>query len=83
MKTLNSIIYLATIAILGITLSCGGSGTAVSQENNATMGNASEVRTSSDMNISPANMMAQDPMYRKNDTLIPVKDSVAPNTPND
>jgi len=40
------------------------------------MGNASEMRTSSDMNISPANMLAQDPMYRKNDTVTVFKDSV-------
>jgi len=76
MKTINSIIYLAAIAILGITLSCGGSAIAMDQQNTGTMGNASEMRTSSDMNISPANMLAQDPMYRKNDTVTVLKDSV-------
>ena len=76
MKSIHSIIYLAAITILGITLSCGGSGTAMGEEGNVTVGNAEGLKTSSDMNISPANMNAQDPVYRQNDTVPQKKDSI-------
>jgi hypothetical protein len=78
MKALNSITYLAAITILGLALSCGGSNATTGEQNNVTIGNAEGIRTSSDMSISPPNMSAQDPMYRKNDTLTPAKDSIEP-----
>jgi len=76
MKSLSTIIYLAAIAILGITLSCGGSNSAMGEEGNVTVGSAEGLKTSSDMNISPANMNAQDPVYRQNDTIPEKKDSI-------
>jgi hypothetical protein len=70
MKTLSSAVYLVSIFVLGVALSCGGgSGIAEAETENITAVPAQGPRTSSDMNISPANMQAQDPMYDGNDSI--------------
>lgn len=71
MKTINSAVYLMSIFILGFALSCGeGSGaTNTTDEDLRAVGTQAGPRTSSDMNISPANMQAPDPMYDGNDSI--------------
>jgi hypothetical protein len=71
MKTTTSAVYLMSIFILGFALSCGGgsSATGASDEDLRAVGTQTGPRTSSDMNISPANMQTPDPMYDGNDSI--------------
>lgn len=84
MKTVSSAVYLISILVLGIALSCGGGSgvTGADAENIDNIKPAQGPRTSSDMNLAPANMQTQDPMYNGNDTLSRA-DSLGLNKPND
>ncbi len=82
MKTIHSFIYILSILVLGIALSCGG-GSGATEANTVDLGAPAQgPKTSSDMNISPANMQTEDPMYHGNDTLSRA-DSLRLNKPND
>ena len=58
--------------------SCGMSQTAGASEDNIVIGNPTNNRTSSDMNISPANVNTSDPAIKMQDTLTSPK---APSEP--
>lgn len=81
MKTINSAIYIVSIFILGLALSCGGGSSATNGYVTQPVASPGP-RTSSDMNISPPNMSVPDPMYDGNDSITRA-DSLKLNRPND